>query len=89
MVVDLAKLGQRKARLEASLAAATTTLRDAERRADSRRKIVAGAALLSAVREGAVPAEVLVTLVARMSARDAELFVGSTSAAQHDVEPSQ
>jgi len=58
-MVDLTKLKQKRARLEASLAAATTTLRDAERRDDTRRKVVAGAALLSAVRDGAISDDVL------------------------------
>lgn len=81
-MVDLTKLGQRRARLEASLAAATATLRDAERRADSRMKIVAGAALLSAVRDGAIAADLLPTLVGRMTARDAALFADAASVAQ-------
>ena len=73
-MVDLTKLKQKRARLEASLAAATTTLRDAERRDDTRRKVKAGAALLSAVRDGAISDDVLPSLVGRMMPRDAALF---------------
>lgn len=83
-MVDLAKLMHRRARLETALAAATTTLRDAQRKDDTRRKVVAGASLLSAVRDGAVPSDVLFTLVGRMTTRDAELFADLVSAAQRD-----
>ena len=74
MAPDLAKLAQRRAALESKLAHATAALRDAQRRDDTRRKVVAGAALLAAVREGIVPAGVLAALVTRMSERDAALF---------------
>lgn len=90
MMVDLAKLMQKRARLEASLAATTTTLRDAQRKDDTRRKVVAGASLLLAVREGAVPDSLLVKLVGRMSARDQALFPEvAAPIAQRDGEPSQ
>ncbi|BDA82487.1 hypothetical protein Sa4125_00290 [Aureimonas sp. SA4125] len=88
-MVDLSKLLQRRARLEASLAAATTTLRDAQRRDDTRRKVVAGASLLNAIRDGAISADVLATLVSRMQPRDAALFADVVSVAQRDGEPSQ
>lgn len=74
MTLDLARLAQRRASLESRLAHATAALRDAQRRDDTRRKVVAGAALLAAVREGVVPAGTLAVLVARMSERDAALF---------------
>lgn len=85
-MVDLAKLMQRRARLEASLAAATTTLRDAQRRDDTKRKVVAGAVLLGAIREGAVPTSVLATLVSRMQPRDAALFADVAPVALRDGE---
>jgi len=81
MNLDLSKLAQRRADLESKLAHATAALRDAQRRDDTRRKVVAGAALLASVREGAVPAGVLAVLVARMSERDAELFAGEFASA--------
>ncbi|KQT83123.1 hypothetical protein [Aurantimonas sp. Leaf443] len=74
MAIDLGKLSQRRAALEARLAMATTALRDAQRRDDARRKIVVGGTLLTAIRDGAVPASVLDILRARMSERDRLLF---------------
>lgn len=74
MPLDLTRLAQRRAALESKLAHATAALRDAERRDDTRRKVVAGAALLSAVRDGTAPDWILVALVARMSERDRALF---------------
>lgn len=74
MTLDLNRLAQRRAALESKLAHTTAVLRDATRRDDTRRKVVAGAALLVAVREGVVPAGVLAVLVGRMSERDAALF---------------
>ncbi|KQT64157.1 MULTISPECIES: hypothetical protein [unclassified Aureimonas] len=85
-MVDLSKLLQRRARLEASLAAATTTLRDAQRRDDTRRKVVAGASLLNAIRDGAISADVLATLVAKMQPRDAALFADVAPVTQRDWE---
>lgn len=73
-MVDLGRLAQKRAALESRLAAATTALRDAQRRDDTRRKVVAGGALLAAVRDGVLPAHVLAALVARMTERDAALF---------------
>lgn len=59
MVLDLEKvkarerrLLQRKAKLESDLARLQKRAREAERRADSRRKIVLGSVVLKAVREG-------------------------------------
>jgi hypothetical protein len=73
-MVDLAKLMQKRARLESKLAAATTTLRDAQRRDDTRRKVVLGAALLGAVRSSTAPVGILPALVAGMAERDRALF---------------
>lgn len=74
MTLDLAKLAQRRADLESKLAHATAALRDAQRRDDTRRKVVAGAAFLTAVREGIIPIGTLAVLIGRMPERDAALF---------------
>ncbi|WP_427024882.1 hypothetical protein ACP4J4_02780 [Aureimonas ureilytica] len=79
MTLDLQRLAQRRAALESRLAHATAALRDAQRRDDTRRKVVAGGALLAAIRDGVLPAHVLAVLVAQMSARDAGLFVGEVA----------
>lgn len=74
MALDLTRLAQRRATLESRLAHATAALRDAQRRDDTRRKVVAGGALLTAIRDGVLPAHVLASLVGRMAERDAALF---------------
>ena len=79
MALDLARLAQRRAALESRLAHATAALRDAQRRDDTRRKVVAGGALLAAIRDGVIPAHVLAVLVGRMTERDAGLFVGEVA----------
>ena len=79
MALDLTRLAQRRAALESKLAHATAALRDAERRDDTRRKIVAGGALLAAVREGAIPAGTLAVLVGRMQPRDRALFADTAT----------
>lgn len=86
MALDLTRLAQRRAALESRLAHATAALRDAQRRDDTRRKVVAGAALLSAVKDGVLPAHVLAALVARMSERDAALFADDVTPAAAGVE---
>lgn len=85
-MVDLTKLAQKRAALESRLAHATAALRDAQRRDDTRRKVVAGGALLAAVRDGVLPAHILDSLVARMQPRDAALFAGEVPPAAAGVE---
>ncbi|GGE16570.1 hypothetical protein GCM10011390_39550 [Aureimonas endophytica] len=74
MALDLNRLAQKKARLEAALASADTALREARRRDDTRRKVVLGGALLAALRDGTAPDWILSALVGRMQPRDAALF---------------
>lgn len=87
-MVDLCKLAQKRAALESRLAHATAALRDAQRKDDTRKKIVAGGALLSAVRDGVLPGHVLSVLVARMQPRDAELFADTTTGSARGSEGS-
>ncbi|WP_062231354.1 hypothetical protein [Aureimonas sp. N4] len=89
MTLDLSKLAQRRAALESKLAHATAALRDAERRSDTRRKVVAGAALLAAVREGVVPSGTLAVLVGRMTERDAALFADVATGSVAESEGAQ
>ena len=63
--MDLTKLEQRRASLESKLASANAALRNAQRRDDTRRKIVIGGAVLAAVREGRIEAKSLAYLAAR------------------------
>ncbi|WP_062223295.1 hypothetical protein [Aureimonas sp. D3] len=70
----------------ARLAHATAALREAQRKDDTRRKVIAGAALLAAVREGVVPAGTLAVLVGRMSERDAALFADAMAVPSHETE---
>ncbi|KTQ97826.1 hypothetical protein NS226_04110 [Aureimonas ureilytica] len=86
MALDLTKLAQRRAALESRLAHATAALRDAQRKDDTRRKVIAGAALLAGVREGVVPAGVLAVLVGRMAERDAALFADAMTVPARDSE---
>ncbi|BDA84554.1 hypothetical protein Sa4125_20960 [Aureimonas sp. SA4125] len=86
MVVDLTKLAQRRAALESKLAATTMTLREAERRLDSRRKVILGGTLLAALRDGSVSADTLTLLVCRMSERDRALFVDEIALPKPDFE---
>lgn len=74
MALDLTKLAQRRAALESRLAHATTALRDAQRKDDTRRKIVLGSATLALIREGTAPDWLLPSLITRMSERDRLLF---------------
>lgn len=78
-MVDVGMLAQKRAALESRLAHTTAALRDAQRRDDTRRKVVAGGALLAAVRDGVLPAHILDSLVARMQPRDAVLFAEEVS----------
>lgn len=71
--MDLTKLEQRRASLESKLAHANTALRNAQRRDDTRRKVVVGAALLSAVQRGHVKSDILAYLARSMPERDRAL----------------
>ncbi|WP_020180264.1 hypothetical protein [Methylopila sp. M107] len=75
MALDLTTLEQKRAALEARLASTTAALKETARRDDARRKIVLGGALMAAVRDGAVPADIMRTLLPRMAERDRRLFV--------------
>lgn len=72
--MDLTKLEQRRASLEGKLASANEALKAAQRRDDTRRKVVVGAALLAAVQSGRLDAKVVAFLASRMPERDRALI---------------
>lgn len=81
------RLLQQKAKLESDLARAQKRLKDAARRADTRRKIVLGGALLAAVEKGSIPQDAISNLVADFVAeRDRPLFEGGPFAVVGIVE---
>lgn len=68
------QLLQRKAKLESDLARVRKAAKDADRRDDTRRKIIIGAALLRAIEEGKIPPTVGKLLQTLMTDRDRKLF---------------
>jgi hypothetical protein len=74
-MVDLTTLMQRKAKLESEIARAKKAEKAAERKADSRRKIILGSVVLAAMREGALSENGVRGLVGRFaSERDKPVF---------------
>ncbi|WP_185984822.1 hypothetical protein [Aureimonas mangrovi] len=88
--MDLTKLEQRRASLEGKLASANAALKQAQRRDDTRRKVVVGAALLAAVQSGRLDAKIIAFLAARMPERDRALvadLLPPVAAGETDREP--
>jgi hypothetical protein len=74
-MVDLPTLMQRKAKLEGEIARAKRAEKIAERKADSRRKIILGSVVLAAMREGALSENGIRGLINRFAAdRDKPVF---------------
>jgi hypothetical protein len=74
-MVDLTTLMQRKAKLEGEIARARKAERAAERKADSRRKIILGSVVLAAMRQGALSEKGIRGLINRFAAdRDKPVF---------------
>lgn len=72
------KLLQEKEKAEANLKRTQAQLKEAERKADSRKKIVLGGVILAAVQAGGLPAHFVARLVKdHASDRDKTLFVGT------------
>jgi hypothetical protein len=75
--MDLTTLLQKKAKLEGEIARARKAEKAAERKADSRRKIILGSVVLAAMREGALSENGIRGLVNRFASdRDKEIFNG-------------
>ena len=84
----LTALLQRRARLDAQIAAAKRAESDAARRADTRRKVVVGAALLSAARQDPGLRKLLAETLGRvLNERDRALFASGDGAAGDLVLP--
>lgn len=80
-MVNLTVLQQKKTSLEQRLAAAETALKSAQRKDDSRRKIILGGAVLAALRAGEIDGSLIQKILAQHVAdRDRRLFDGSSLA---------
>lgn len=68
------RLLQQKAKVESDLARARKAEKDAQRRDETRRKIVLGGALMRGIEEGKIPPAVGRAVIAFMAERDKPLF---------------